>query len=239
MKKVFLFLAALTISTWAWSQNPSLIHVTGQSELSLSPEVTVLSYSISANDKSYDAAVTALNTRINQLTGNLKKSGFKTEEIKTSQFNIRKSKIYEGGKVKGEEYIATQSLTVRFPFDKKRLLNALDRTADEDAAPNLSISFELSDEQKNKSRNTLLQNAMEDALVKAQILSQQAGYQIAGVQEVSNNAIPSRPMVRAMEFDAVQSMAQSKMADYQPQDLTISEQVSVTYLIQKTTEEEE
>ncbi|MBU2913571.1 SIMPL domain-containing protein [Reichenbachiella agariperforans] len=233
MKHILTTLLCLSIGLMAQAQTESTIQVTGQSEVATNPQIAVFTYRISANEKNYDTAVETMNTRVNSLIGQLKKSGFKEEEIKTSQFNIRESKIYNQGKVSGEEYIASQTLVVKFAYDVKKLLNVLNTTTAKESAPNLSISFELSEAQKELTRTVLLKAAMKDALEQAEILSLQAGYEIKGVKEISHYANNAQPMAKTMEFDMVRSMADSNTSSYQPSDMVVTDQVSVTYIIVK------
>ncbi|UXP31263.1 SIMPL domain-containing protein [Reichenbachiella agarivorans] len=235
MKTYTLALALLMIGFVSLGQEQSMIHVSGQAELSVNPEIVVFNYSVHSNHKNYETAVNQLNTRVNSLLSDLKKAGFASEEIKTSHFNIRKSKIYNKGQEAGDEYIATQSLVVKFTFDKKKMLSSLNQTTEEASAPNLSISFELSDAQKKKTQESLMIAAMKDAKSKAQILANQEGYKVAGVKEIRhgvNTSLP--PMGRNVEFAMMKTMADSgNVSQYEPTEITMSDEVNVSYLLTK------
>ncbi|MCV9386307.1 SIMPL domain-containing protein [Reichenbachiella ulvae] len=231
MKKI-LTIAVLTIFTLSAFAQTSTIQVNGQAEVSVLPEIAVFNYNITAQSKSYDEALNELNRRVDALSADLKKAGFDSEAIKTSQFSIRKDKIYDRGQIKGEEFVASQSLVVKFDYNMKKLLKVLNGTTSSSSAANLSISFELSNEQKQAAEKSLMVAAMKDARMKAETLSGVEGYSILGVKEIMHHSAPSRPLARTMEFDM--AMSESKVASsYQPNDMSITDQVTVVYLLER------
>lgn len=208
------------------------LNVTGQATLSVQPERTIITYSISSTKDNYDEAVTTMANRINALTSSLMKIGFKKEEIKTSNFNIRQNRKYRQGEPKGEEYLASQTLEIRFDYSTKRLLEVLNKTASDESAPSVSIAFGLSEEQEKSVKKQLIQMAVADAKAKAQILAQETGYTIKGIQEINYGTVNSpRPFATNMRM--MKTFAESNVSNFEAKDLTISDQVFISYEIAK------
>ncbi|UXX78377.1 SIMPL domain-containing protein [Reichenbachiella carrageenanivorans] len=210
------------------------LNVTGQATLSVQPERTTISYAINETKDSYDEALTTMTNRIDVLTKSLTKIGFKKEDIKTSNFNIRQNRKYRQNEPKGFEYVASQTLMIEFDHSTKRLLEVLNKTASDEAAPGVSISFGMSDEQTQKVKTQLMQMAVSDAKAKAETLASATGYTIKGIKEINYGSGSSQPRpYAASQMGMMKSFAESDMSNFEAQDLTVSDQVFISYEIMK------
>ena len=229
MKKLILipiyFLALLTAS--------AQLNVTGQASISVQPERTIVIYSINETRDSYDEAISLMTERIDALTKSLTKIGFEKEEIKTANFNIRQNRKYRQGEPKGEEYVASQTLEIRFDHSTKRLLEVLNKTASDESAPSVSIAFGMSDEQEKKVKNQLMQRAVADARAKAEVIASATGYQIKGIKEINYGGSSNTPRPYATNMGMMKSFAESDMSNFEAKDLTVSDQVFISYEIGK------
>ncbi|WP_422359517.1 SIMPL domain-containing protein [Reichenbachiella sp.] len=229
MKKLILipiyFLAILTAS--------AQLNVTGQASISVQPERTIVTYSINETRDSYDEAISTMTKRIDALTNALTKIGFKKEEIKTANFNIRQNRKYRQSEPKGEEYVASQTLEIRFDHSTKRLLEVLNKTTSDESAPSVSIAFGMSDEQEKTVKNQLIQKAVADARAKAEVIASATGYQIKGIKEINYGGSSNTPRPYATNMGMMKSFAESDMSNFEAKDLTISDQVFISYEIDK------
>lgn len=180
---------------------------------------------------SYDEAIASMTNRIDALTQSLTKIGFKKENIKTSNFNIRQNRKYRQGEPKGEEYIASQTLEVCFGYSTKRLLEVLNKTTSNDYAPSVSIAFSMSDEQEKKTRKQLMQMAVADAKEKAEVLAIATGYTIKGIKEINYGVGSNNPRPYAANMGMMKSFAENDISNFEAKDLTISDQVFISYEI--------
>lgn len=209
------------------------LNVTGQATLSVTPERTIITYSINETRDSYDEAIALMTKRIDALTASLTKIGFDKEEIKTANFNIRQNRKYRQGEPKGEEYVASQMLEIRFNHSTKRLLEVLNKTASDESAPSVSIAFGMSDEQEEKVKKQLMQMAVADAKSKAEVLAEATGYSIKGIKEINYGSSNSGPRPYAANMGMMKTFAESDMSNFEAKDLTISDQVFISYEIEK------
>ncbi|MEO9802596.1 MAG: SIMPL domain-containing protein [Reichenbachiella sp.] len=229
MKKLILIPFCLLIILSARAQ----LNVTGQATLTLQPKRTIISYSIGSTKDSYDEAIASMTNRIDALTLSLAKIGFKKEEIKTSNFNIRQNRKYRQGEPKGEEYIATQSLEIRFDHSTKRLLEVLNKTASDESAPTVSIAFGMSEEQEKSAKELLIQMAVADAKRKADLLAKETGYSIQGIKEINYGNTYNSPQPYRGNMGMMKSFAENDMSNFEAKDLTIRDQVFISYEISK------
>lgn len=228
MKKLILTPVLFLIILSAHAQ----LNVTGQATLSVQPERTTISYAINETKDSYDEALTTMTSRIDALTKSLTKIGFKKEDIKTSNFNIRQNRKYRQNEPKGFEYVASQTLNIEFDHSTKRLLEVLNKTASDEASPGVSISFGMSDEQAKKVKTQLMQMAVSDAKAKAEILASATGYTITGIKEINYGGGSAQPRPYAAgQMGMMKAFAESDISNFEAQDLTVSDQVFISYEI--------
>lgn len=209
------------------------LNVTGQASIAVQPERTIITYAVSETRDSYDEAISLMTKRIDALTNSLSKIGFKKEDIKTANFNIRQTRKYRQGEPMGEEYVASQTLEIRFDHSTKRLLEVLNKTASDESAPSVSIAFGMSDEQEKKVKDQLMQKAVADARAKAEILASATGYAIKGIKEINYGGTSNSPRPYQANMGMMKTFAESDMSNFEAKDLTISDQVFISYEIAK------
>lgn len=231
MKKLLLTPICLISFIVANGQSSSQLNVTGQATISAQPERTTVSYSINETRDSYDLAISAMTHRIDALSAALRKIGFKKEDIKTSNFNIRQNRKYKQGEPKGIEYLASQTLEVSFGQSTERLLEVLNKTASEESAPGVSIVFGLSDEQQKSLKIQLMKMAVADAKAKAELLAQETGYSLKGIKEINYGNSFKRPVQNTASMGRMKSFAESDISNFEAKDLTVSDQVFISYEI--------
>ncbi|MEP2026558.1 MAG: SIMPL domain-containing protein [Reichenbachiella sp.] len=228
MKKLILipiyFLAVVTAS--------AQLNVVGNASISVQPERTIITYSINETKDSYDEAISLMTKRIDALTASLTKIGFKKEDIKTANFNIRQNRKYRQGEPKGEEYVASQTLEVRFDHSTKRLLEVLNKTASDESAPSVSITFGMSDEQEEMVKKQLMKMAVADAKAKAEILAEATGYTLMGINEINYGGSTHTPRPQSASMGMMKSFAESDVSNFEAKDLTITDQVFISYKIE-------
>lgn len=227
MKKLILIPVYFLVIFTAAAQ----LNVTGEASISVQPERAIVTYSINETRDSYDEAIAMMTKRIDALSSTLTKIGFKKEDIKTANFNIRQNRKYRQGEPKGNEYVASQSLEIRFDHSTKRLLEVLNKTASDESSPSVSIAFGMSEEQEEKVKKQLMQMAVKDAKAKAEVLAEATGYTIKSIKEINYSAVPNNPRPYKANMGMMKSFAESDMSNFEAKDLTIQDQVFISYEI--------
>ncbi|MEO9966711.1 MAG: SIMPL domain-containing protein [Reichenbachiella sp.] len=227
MKKLILLALIGFLINPAFAQ----LNITGTATMNVAPEETIVSYSISSTHDNYEEAIGTMTSRIDALTRALSRIGFKKEEIKTANFNIRQSRKYKQGELRGHEYTASQQLEIQFDYSTKRLLEVLNSTAADDASPAVSITFGMSDAQEKEVKTQLLKLAVADAKAKAELLAQETGYKITGIREINYGSSSPQVPRQSANVGMMKTFAESDMSNFEAKDLTVSDQVYISYQI--------
>lgn len=229
---LFFALSFFSLQVFGQDSSPSLLHVSGQAEVSVKPTLSVVTLTIRSSGDSYAGAVENLVNRVDMLTIVLSELKFKEEEILTSNFSVEKNFVYVQGERKEKGFNGLQTLKVQFVQEKERLLRVLTAVANSDADPEVTVSFDLDNEQKAKLKDELLREAVKDAQSKAQLIADQANQQIIGIQDIKygigNSTIPSPVAFSAMKAE---SRAGADFSNFEAANLTFSDQVLMVFKI--------
>lgn len=237
MKRYFLTTLAALIVVAANAQTPEetpTLTITGTASVAVQPTETTVNFQIEAQGSSYASTINELIERLDLLTESLSKLKFKEEEIITSNFSIDKNKKYDRGEWKELGYRGVQNVKVTFAMDKKKLLEVLNKTTNSQAKPEISISFGLDGERKAKLKNELLQLAVKDARMKADLLAGAAGYQIAGVKSIQYNDRATggpRPMYAMAEAADMSRKADVEFSSFEAENLNFQESANLIFYI--------
>lgn len=169
---------------------PRTITVKGMGRVTTAPDYVVISMSLEAHEKNYEATMGLAANKIEQLNASLAEIGFEKKSVKTTNFNVRTD--YDRVKDKNGNYssvfngyICTHRLKVEFDFDTKRLARTLYAISSCLANPELSISFTVKD--PSAVNTELLKSATINAKEKAQILCEASGVELGQLLTIDYN----------------------------------------------------
>ncbi len=216
------------------AQDAPVLKINGLAEIKVRPDMTVVDLAVNSENSEYSVVVQDLSDRIANLVKELGKIGFEEEEIKTSMFNINPIYEYESGQRSQTGYRGYQNLTVRFAEDKDMLIKVLNCAANSESDPQISLSFEISRELREKKRTELIKMAVKDARSKADLISGESGYSVSGIKEIqygSNSGIPSPPIYEQAAFRELEDASFSAI---EPENQSLAESVYIIYTLQKS-----
>lgn len=169
---------------------PRTITVKGMGRVTTAPDYVVISMSLEAHEKNYEATMGLAANKIEQLNASLVEIGFEKKSVKTTSFNVRTD--YDRVKDKNGNYssvfngyICNHRLKVEFDFDTKRLARTLYAITKCLANPELSISFTVKD--PSAVNTELLKSATINAKEKAQILCEASGVELGQLLTIDYN----------------------------------------------------
>ncbi len=233
--KVF-FLVAISffyVQVFGQEVSQSLLHVSGKAEMSVKPTTTIVSLDIRSSNETYAGAVQELTERVDLLVKVLKGLKFKENEILTSNFSVDKNYAYIDGQRTATGFNGLQTLKVQFEQEKERLLSVLTEVTGSKADPEITVSFDLDDESKDKLKQELMLQAVSDASEKANLIAEQAGHKVSGIKEIkyglSSGDVPYQGGGAMFEMAARSSDVQ--VSNFEVSDLTMSDQVLIVFQI--------
>ncbi|SFB10328.1 SIMPL domain-containing protein [Selenomonas ruminantium] len=205
------------------------IQVKGVGRVKRTPDTIEVSLYIKAKDPSYSEAVENAAKQVQLIQSNITSLGFKKEDLKTRNFDIDQD--YEDTRTKDGDYIrhflgykVTQSLSLSFPFDMKKLDGVISVLAMSIVNPEVNIGFKISDEDGVKKE--ILEKATKDAFEKANILCKASNVKLGKLLSIdyswSEVCFESDDKFTACE-------AGSANFDMQPDDIRISDTVAFTW----------
>lgn len=157
------------------------ITITGIGRATAKPDTVVITMALDSCDRSYDKAMEIAANNIVAINQSLVAVAFEKDALKTTDFDVRTN--YENVKDRSgnyhrefKRYIVSHKLKIEFPFDMKRLSDALSSLAGCLAHPQLSISFVVKD--TSEINEKVLRSATINAKKKAEILSEAASVKL-------------------------------------------------------------
>lgn len=166
------------------------ITVKGVGNVSVKPDLIVVSMKLATEDREYDKTMELAAQRISLINDSLEEIGFEKNSVKTTDFNVRTN--YESVKDKSgnyksvfKGYVCNHNLKVEFDFDTKTLARVLSAISESLAKPEFSISFTVKD--PSAVRGELLKAAVKNAKEKAEILCLASGVKLGELVSIDYN----------------------------------------------------
>lgn len=167
-----------------------VITVKGIGKISAHPDYVIIGMELESRNKKYDKAMELAAANIMSLTDALVSAGFKKEDLKTTDYNVRteydnirrKNGSYER---EFQGYAVTHNLKVEFDFENKRLSKALEVIGNCLANPQISIAFTIKD--TSAINEEMLRTATVNARCKAEILCEASGKRLGDLLSIDYN----------------------------------------------------
>lgn len=166
------------------------ITVKGVGNVSVKPDLIVVSMKLATEDREYDKTMELAAQRISLINDSLETIGFEKNSVKTTDFNVRTN--YESVKDKSgnyksvfKGYVCNHNLKVEFDFDTNTLARVLSAISESLAKPEFSISFTVKD--PSVVSGELLKSAVKNAKEKAEILCAASGVKLGELVSIDYN----------------------------------------------------
>ena len=214
------------------------VRITGKGNVRVHPDMTRITVTLTGVYKEYAEALKRSSEDTEKIKDILSGFGFKRTDLKTLNFNVDTE--YEGYTENGVYkqrligYRYRHTMKVEFTSDNDRLGKVLYALANSDLDPEFNISYTVKDQESAK--NELLGKAVADAKEKAAVLTQAAGVELKDIQtidyswgEINMEVCATNSM--ALRKVAAQAAADSYSMDMEPDDIKVSDTVTVIWEI--------
>lgn len=213
-----------------------IITVRGIGKASVKPDIAVLTLTLSAIDKKYDAAMATAEKQLDNLRESFEKAKFKKDDIKTADFHVsteRKSVHDKNGNYSTEPvgYRCSHTLKLTFDLDPERLGKAIAAATACTASPEINIAFTVKD--KSAISALVLESAAKSAREKALILTAASGVKLGKLVKIDYNfAEPNAQSPTRMLACSADSGTAMRNMKLDPEDVNVSDFVSFTWAIE-------
>jgi len=214
--------------------NDNVIHASGTGNVIGTPDRAQVTFSVQTENPDVRIAQQDNAVRMAKVIDALVATGIPRDALKTTGYNIYPvyddySKSLIDQKIR--TYQVTNTLTVTL-HDVSRTGDVIDVAVANGINQARSIQFLLSDEQSQVLRTEALKKAVARARADADTVAGALGVTIAGVQSADISGGYSPVLFENYQYDAGNAIAKSAApTPIQPGDITVSAQVSITYLI--------
>jgi uncharacterized protein YggE len=196
---IFVILFVFTAQkSFADEKQTSIISLTGTGNVSIAPDMAVISFGVVKEAKTARAALDENNKAMASILKAMEDKGIDKKDLQTSGFNIQPKYFYPKRKSNGEQpapeitgYRVANNITIRI----REIENAGEIL---DLSVTLGINSGGNIQFTNSNTTAVLKEArikaVEDALEKAQTLAQAAGVELGDILNISENTSRPRPV---------------------------------------------
>ena len=210
------------------------IHITGYGRAAKSPDLVVLSLSLSAKNQEYTDAVTVGSQQVEMLRESIVDAGFDADDLKTTKFNVdtlyEREEFRDGGSKRFREifvgFECRHELKLSFDFNNKKLSAVLTAITACLSQPKISVAFTVKDTAALS--DALLKAAARDAKRKAKILCTASGVTLGKLLEI-NYAPAEISLRREVLLDNPPKTADF---DFRPDDVTAEDSADFIWEIE-------
>jgi len=215
-----------------------IIRVTGNGKLSVKPDLIQLFLTLENKGEEYAETARQATEYVEELKQCFEELGFERADLKTRCYSIDTE--YERYQVNEREWkqrlvVSRHSLKIEFDADNNRLGQILYALAHTSVKPEFRIEYTVKD--KEGAKKLLLSKAVADSKEKAQVLVTAAGVKLGDVATIDCSwddiAMVSRPLCgEVFAMNDIDSTVESYKMSIEPEDITISDSVTVVWMIE-------
>ena len=235
-----LTIIGLLFTTWTYAQSgPSTLVVAGKSKIFVIPEVAKISVNLSSESKEYSISMDSLKSQSELLRKFLISHGVDAASIKSNRFQIGANYDYESGKRRKKGYQASQSIIVEVINDLDKVNKLSDAIGKSRTKGEMSISFELSENNREMVKAKLIENAIKDAFSKAQIIAKGSNVTLGKILKVEYGAEInfsrkySDSVVAMDELASAKEESENNTLSISPQELELNDEIIMEWEILK------
>lgn len=220
---VMVFILMLAVPAFAKeAPEKTMVQVNGSSEKQVDPDVAKIQISVNTINSNIEKAKNINTASMDKVVAALKAQGISDKDYKTDTYNIEPIYEYEKDSMPSlKGYRVTNRIEVTASVEKVGVL--VNEATSAGANEISSIRFETKNEKEIK--NAALQEAVKDAMKKAEVIAGALNKKIADVKLVNESGVYYRPvMLESRAYKAMDSAAPSINAG----KITVGANVQVT-----------
>lgn len=232
MVKIIYFVLLIMLGTSAVAQiDQSTLTVVGKATIKAIPEEIEFRVPLQIIDSTYLGCSNRMTRSLDKLQKDLDKKGVAEESIRTSSYSITENMVYEEGKRIQRGYKGSVNVMVSDHYNHEFIQNVLESLGNLKLL--YSISFSMSEEQKEELTKTVIVDAVEDAKQKALIISKASEVQLGTIVKITYgmDSFRSGPFISERALSSQVSEAGSNELNLSPPLTSLSKSVVIEWKI--------
>ena len=221
-----------------FSNTGAIVSAVGESVIDVQPDEVSVNLLIEARNESAQGAKEAHDELLNDLTMQLLLLGLNKEDIQTQGYNIYPEYVWDDGKQSQQGYVARHDIVVKTE-DFDLVAEIVDAAVYAGSSVSY-INFELSQGKENEYKAQALEQAGEDARIKAEATASGLGKKLGrlvSVQSQDFNYAPYRYYDMAVAESGGAGDAQAALykavSNISPSDIEVRASIAVTYKLRR------
>ncbi len=232
MKVIFLsIITVFLISFSSYSQDTPLIQVEGQARVSAIPKIVNVRIPVESHALEYQACVSKLTAKYNHLEKALEKAGYDKKSLKNSGLSVNERYTYNGQKRIKDGYTGSMNIQIELEFSNEAMNDIIEILSAPEFDFGFSLSYQLSEKQKDELSSLALQEAVSDARMKAAVMAEAIDKDLGRVILMNYNTGSGSPM--PIRYDSMMKAESGAVQDVSlnPTEIEISRSVILHYEI--------
>src|SRR5882724_1461239 len=207
----------------------NLFSVDGTGDATAVPDTALLTFAVTKQATTVEAAQNEVNQIINKINADLKTLGVDPKNIKTTNYSVNPNYDYSGGKQSTNGYSVDANLEVKIkPLEKAN--QAIDIATKDGTNQVGGIQFTLDDTEQKKLENQARVEAINEAKTKAQSLANAADIHLGRIVDVQERGNTPQPIFKTMAADAGKANdATTPPTELNPGENKVSITVTLSY----------
>lgn len=233
-----IFLIFLSLTTFGQQQQKPTLDVTGTARVNVTPDLGILSISVSEIKATMSDAIKALGDKSSHYNDLLIRLGFSDKEIKTTSFTVSKNRVYRDRDYIDSGYVASQNIRLQFTYSQQLLQKIVAEFSKSDQPIDFSFDFELSEQLKQKVQSQIIEYAVKDANEKANTIAKASGQKLIRIMTITySSSWGNNGGMELIEQKHRYAATAAPNDDFQsfnftPDDLTFRDNITVEWSIE-------
>ncbi|MBU3926138.1 SIMPL domain-containing protein [Patescibacteria group bacterium] len=203
----------------------------GEAVIKVVPDLVTIYFNVYTSGDKLDEVSQENSKIVDDLITNLVKEGFERKDIQTQGYNVGPKYRWSNNQRIEDGYEATHSIKLEMSTENSgKIGDAVDAGISAGASINY-INFELSQEKQNEYKAKAIENAAEDARIKAEALARGLNKELGKLMSVSDNDFGYYPwrIYDSAGGIAVAEEAKAATTNIQPGEQQVSARVTAVF----------
>lgn len=244
MKKItfliFMFLPVFSYAQLDIDNEPYIIEVKGEFITRQKPENIIVSLEITETDSDYKKCFDKAFATLNALKTAFLKNGIAEKSVKTKDLSINEDYDWDNNKRIKKGYIAIINMEIENTYNEEFTRKLLKSLSEYTFKVNYNIGFVLSEEQKEKLRETAIKESVNDARKKAEIIARASNLQLGEIYRINyGNSLDFGNNIDndLVKDETVLAIASPKIPDreidFNPKEIAIKKTILIEWKIKQ------
>lgn len=166
-------------------EKDNLLRIQGDAFVSATPEIMVVNIPIQHKDSVYERCMEVLALKFNLLKKSLNQKYIPEKSIKSDDLNIQENFKWNQREQVPDGYIGRVNVVIEQKYTPDNLNIIINTLNNEKFNFGYNVTFSLSEEQKDSLREKVIKLALEDASIKADIITKKMNIKLSEISEVN------------------------------------------------------